>query len=98
MIAGDGMSIRIDTDHDIFLQGIADPSPVHIEPARMRIQFDHHPVGCTGVYQRLMIHGISCTAQQQTAGRMAQNACVWILDGRAVNGSSLFLPLIFKLE
>ncbi len=42
VVTGDGMSIRINGYQNIFFQGILDPSPVHIEAARMGIQFDHH--------------------------------------------------------
>src|ERR1700735_5275236 len=72
MISFYRVGVGVDRDEDAFVKRIADPSPVHVETARMGIQLDHRLIFRTGIDDPFMVYRITGAAEQQTAGGMSQ--------------------------
>ena len=92
------MCIGIDGDHNIFLKGIRNPSPVHIEAAGMRIQLDNHPIFRAGINQDLDDLRDNLPAQQKATGRMTQYTCIWILNRTQQTAHRFFIDSFLNLN
>jgi hypothetical protein len=89
MISFRGVCVGIDGDEDASLYRIADPSPVHIETAGMRIQFYHRVVFRTGIDYLFMVDRVTGAAEQQAAGHMPQDRGIGVGDGVEQAGHGL---------
>ena len=91
VIAVYGVGVGIDGDQCAFVEGIADPAPVHIEAAGVGVEFDDDVVGDAGVDDLLMVDGIAGAAEEKTAGEVAEDGGIGVFDGADEAASWLFL-------
>ena len=55
--------IRVNVNHDAFFNGVIDPAPVHIQTARVSVQFNDYLVFNTGIDDGYMIDRVTWPAE-----------------------------------
>src|SRR5829696_10035505 len=65
--------VRVDAEYAAEFEGSPVPPPVHVEPVRVRIDFDSDPVLGAGPEDRVNVDLVARSAQQHAARQVAEN-------------------------
>ena len=81
-----GVGVGINAEYAAVIQSLLMPAPVEIEPPRMGIDFNRNAVLSAGSQNPVDVDLISRAALELSAGHVAENGRIGILDRRAKRG------------
>ena len=84
------MRVGVDGDECALFEGVADPTPVHVEAAGVGVEFDRDVVSDAGVDDGFVIDGVAGAAEEEAAGHVAEDGGVGVFDGFEEAGHGFF--------